>query len=257
MRGDHGTENVLVASRMEELRGLGRGSYIWGRYEGSRIWWRCLFTQLFRSVHNTRIERLWYDVTHGFGQKWKRFFLELEANHGLDTNLPAHIWLLHHLFLTRINEDADEWAHAWNSHTLQLRGERNSSPRDIFFFSMHVDGPRGIPLPAANRTEDVVDDIEMYGVDWEAAEDPSLMNHLRDNNPQDWDSNNPFNVAPPASLSNVPCEPPNCPFTPFQVQILDTTLRQRVNIESRSMIVRRAVWQVALEVCNEIYIAST
>ncbi|KAJ7433788.1 hypothetical protein FB451DRAFT_1064009, partial [Mycena latifolia] len=40
--------------------------------------------RLFRSVHNTRIERLWYDVTHGFGKKWKVFFLDLEANHGLN-----------------------------------------------------------------------------------------------------------------------------------------------------------------------------
>ncbi|KAJ7265822.1 hypothetical protein C8J57DRAFT_1069107, partial [Mycena rebaudengoi] len=39
---------------------------------------------LYRSVHNTRIERLWYDVTHGFGQKWKKFFTDLEVNHGLN-----------------------------------------------------------------------------------------------------------------------------------------------------------------------------
>jgi hypothetical protein len=31
-RGDHGTENLLVAGRMEQVRGLDRGSYIWGRY---------------------------------------------------------------------------------------------------------------------------------------------------------------------------------------------------------------------------------
>ncbi|KAJ6526046.1 hypothetical protein B0H19DRAFT_1042286, partial [Mycena capillaripes] len=30
------------------------------------------------------IERLWYDVTHGFGKKWKVFFLDLETNHGLN-----------------------------------------------------------------------------------------------------------------------------------------------------------------------------
>ena len=31
VHGDHGTENVRVAERMLELRGNGRGSYLWGR----------------------------------------------------------------------------------------------------------------------------------------------------------------------------------------------------------------------------------
>lgn len=31
-RADYGTENVLVAALMEALRGVERGSYIWGRY---------------------------------------------------------------------------------------------------------------------------------------------------------------------------------------------------------------------------------
>ncbi|KAI0368680.1 hypothetical protein BV20DRAFT_947886 [Pilatotrama ljubarskyi] len=63
-----------------------------------------------RSVHNTRIERLWYDVTRGFGAKWKAFFIELERHHRLDPTLPSHVWLLHHLFLPSINQDAVEWA---------------------------------------------------------------------------------------------------------------------------------------------------
>jgi hypothetical protein len=31
LRGDHGTENIAVATWMEEYRGTRRGSYIWGR----------------------------------------------------------------------------------------------------------------------------------------------------------------------------------------------------------------------------------
>ena len=31
LRGDHGTENILVAAHAEQLRGVRRGSYIWGR----------------------------------------------------------------------------------------------------------------------------------------------------------------------------------------------------------------------------------
>lgn len=33
VRGDHGTENLVVAKWMEDNRGHARGSYIWGRYE--------------------------------------------------------------------------------------------------------------------------------------------------------------------------------------------------------------------------------
>ena len=31
-RGDHGGENILVARWMEQVRGEGRGSYLWGPY---------------------------------------------------------------------------------------------------------------------------------------------------------------------------------------------------------------------------------
>ena len=57
VRGDHGTENFFVAARMEEVRGLGRGSYIWGRYVHAVI--SSIIHpdpderhNLYRSVHN-------------------------------------------------------------------------------------------------------------------------------------------------------------------------------------------------------------
>ncbi|KAJ6462980.1 hypothetical protein C8R45DRAFT_911879 [Mycena sanguinolenta] len=219
---------------MEDTRGVARGSYIWGR-----------------SVHNTRIERLWYDVTHGFGQKWKRFFTDLEVHHGLNPQIAAHIWLLHHLFLDHINADAQEWAEAWNSHTLSIRGERNRSPRDIFFFSMYQDGPRGLEY-RRDPVDEHVEDPNTYGIDWDVANDPTLMNHLLAENPQDWADSSPF--APGlASLSHVPCEPPHCPFTPAQVDELDRQVAAVVNVHSRSMHVRRLVWTAAFCIANEMY----
>ncbi len=45
----------------------------------------------------------------------------LEAHDGLDINSDAHIWLLHHLFLSAINTDATVWTETWNNHTLARR----------------------------------------------------------------------------------------------------------------------------------------
>ncbi|KAJ7482749.1 hypothetical protein FB451DRAFT_1338262 [Mycena latifolia] len=219
---------------MEEARGVERGSYIWGR-----------------SVHNTRIERLWYDVTHGFGQKWKSFFMDLEVNHDLNPRLSAHIWLLHHLFLDAINEDAQEWAATWNSHLLHIRGERSRSPRDMFMFSMLQDGPRGLEY-SPNPIDEPVDDVSTYGIDWDVADDPALMTHLLDHNPQDWSERNPFAPGLDA-LSHVPCEPPDAPFSPEEITIIDAELAAQVDVTSRSMHVRRLVWVKAMEVCNRFF----
>ncbi|KAJ7606536.1 hypothetical protein DFH06DRAFT_998805 [Mycena polygramma] len=219
---------------METERGELRGSYIWGR-----------------SVNNTRIERLWYDVTHGFGHKWKAFFLDLEVNHGLNPSVPAHIWLLHHLFLRCIDDDAQEWAEAWNSHDLQIRGERTRSPRDMFLFSMLQDGPRGLEQ-FADPPDEQVDDPTTYGIDWDVVDNPTLMRHHLMANPQEWEDRNPF--APGVNdLSDVPCEPPDSPFTAEQIAYLDERLAAVVDTNSRSMEIRKLVWKEAYTICNEFY----
>ena len=41
--GDHGTENIKVAEWMEENRGPGQGSYIWGRWD---IYWESYWSHL-------------------------------------------------------------------------------------------------------------------------------------------------------------------------------------------------------------------
>jgi len=149
IRGDHGVENLLVAALMEELQGIERGSYIWGRYVSSYMFY-FLNDMLCRSVHNIRIERLWVDLTMGFGGKWKRFFQSLELYDGLDIEINTHLWLVHHLFLNEINQDAQEWMGAWNNHPISMRGQCQRSPKDLYFFSVVTDGSQG---PAVEDVE--------------------------------------------------------------------------------------------------------
>ncbi|EIM83911.1 uncharacterized protein STEHIDRAFT_62067 [Stereum hirsutum FP-91666 SS1] len=226
---------------MDATRGIGRGSYIWGR-----------------SVHNTRSERLWYDVTTGFGAKWKKFFLELEhlIEHALDPERAAHIWLLHHLFLASINADATDWVATWNSHPITGRGvQRQASPQEMYLMGMAELGARGLDYITADD-QVVTEDPTGYGIDWEVHGNPTLLAHHLENNPQEWESENPFaSAGSPDRLSDVPCEPPNCPFTPQEVAILDRELYAEfgTSLASRDMIVRKAVWIHAVMSCETMY----
>ncbi|KAG6369381.1 hypothetical protein JVT61DRAFT_14953 [Boletus reticuloceps] len=194
VRGDHGTENLLVTAGMEEIRGVERGSYIWGR-----------------SVHNIRIERLWVDVTSGFGQKWKELFQTLEASDGLDVNNQAHMWLLHELFLPMINDDAEQWAATWNAHIISRRGERHASPHTMFLEGVLEHGQRSIhPF----NDDGDIGNIEEYGIDWQALDDHRIRSH-HDGHNSDSDVSpiaNPFVLNQPEQLSHVEVPNISCPF---------------------------------------------
>ncbi|KZT23193.1 hypothetical protein NEOLEDRAFT_1157389 [Neolentinus lepideus HHB14362 ss-1] len=223
---------------MEAVRGPGRGSYIWGR-----------------SVHNTRIERLWYDVTRGYGIKWKNLFIDLELYYGLDPENPYHIWLLHLLFVDTINSDAQEWADTWNSHTIELDGQRNRSPRDMFFFGLVEDGARGLEWVARPADEEIPEDeLVGYGVDWEALENTRLMEHLLTNNPNEWEEHNPFApINQPEKLSHVECEPPESPFDDEATMHIKCLVDERVPGPWRNMDVCKLVWQHAMDVVQTLY----
>ncbi|KAF7366284.1 hypothetical protein MSAN_00884600 [Mycena sanguinolenta] len=238
VRGDHGVENVKVAERMEQVRGPGRGSYIWGT-----------------SVHNIHIERLWVDWTNGVGRKWVNFFYELEVTSGLLVDRPEHLWLLHHLFLDAINQDAREWAEAWNSHKITMQNERKQSPREMFTFGLLEQGPRGLDR-FMHDEEDVVGDLATFGVDWEAQVDPAVLSHHTANNTAAaaGAGENPFaDDALPVHMSEVTVEPPNCPFSLEQCAHLDAELALVINTASRDMAVRKQVWKEALLICRELY----
>ncbi|KAK1222943.1 hypothetical protein PQX77_014220 [Marasmius sp. AFHP31] len=232
VRGDHGVENLGVAQYMEESYGVERGSYIWGR-----------------SVHNIRIERLWRDVTMGFGIKWYNFFHDLEAHHGLSHDNDAHIWLLHRLFHTAIDEDAMDWAGAWNSHSLQLRDRRDRSPRDIFFFGTLQEGLRGPPQSdeVSERIEEEVEDIDTYGVDWDELSDASLLRHFNEHNPDSYEDLDSWQSRRPPHLNLVEIPDFDCPFeTDQELELFEWGLSQIPERYSRNMDSRVSLWNQAL-----------
>nr|VWP01207.1 Myo-inositol-2-dehydrogenase [Ganoderma boninense] len=235
VRGDHGTENLGVAKFMEDTRGVERGSYIWGR-----------------SVHNIRIEHLWVDLTAGLGAKWKAFFRDLEFNDGLDPDNEHHIWLLHYLFLDAINEDTIEWAEAWNFHKIATPGERQRSPRDMFFFGMVQLGTRGL-----ERADENIGNPVEFGVDWDALDEPQILDHHDaangiDQNSTDNHQPNPFLPHQPRTLSEVNVPDTPCPLSQLQLEALGSFLDTLPSIGSRKMEDRRLVWIAALRFCNNL-----
>ncbi|KAH8797805.1 hypothetical protein DL96DRAFT_1782297, partial [Flagelloscypha sp. PMI_526] len=219
---------------MEFLRGMDRSSYIFGK-----------------SVHNIRIECLWYDVTRGFGAKWKKFFFTLELHHGLDPDNSAHLWLLHFLFLQSIDQDAQEWAESWNNHKLRLRDQRDRSPRDLFIFGMVENGIRGFELGEEPEQDDITD-AEVYGVDWEDLHNPTFLAHLEAENPSALTEHNPFGALT-SHLPGVEVVPPDCPIQLGQVRMLKRTLEVEFDhMRERNMDIRRGIWARALEICNRL-----
>lgn len=153
-----------------------------------------------------------------------------------------------------VNRDAQAWVHAWNSHSMQLPEGGQRSPRDMFLFGMVEEGPRGIDAflrrqPADEELSPA--ELEDFGVDWEARDDPALMQHLLENNPQDWENDNPFQPGP-SRLSEVVVDPPEAGLSEDELRLFLSLLGRRVNMQTETMEGRRLIWVAALELAREI-----
>jgi hypothetical protein len=213
-------------------------------------------------VHNIRIERLWRDVTRGFGLKWKNFFFDLEVEGGLQPDVDAHIWLLHYLFLQSVNDDAAEWAEVWNSHNMRIQGERERSPRDMFFFGQLENGWRDMER-GQNMLDDntVMEDLQGYGIDWDELEDRDILQHHNMHNAasamepllERRDGSSPFESNQPPYMSLVEVPAFDSPFTDEELDILNEHLIQLPEVNSRRMEDRKRIWTQALAFCRSLW----
>jgi hypothetical protein len=163
----------------------------------------------------------------------------LEGHHGLIADSAGHIWLLHHLFLNILNEELLEWAEHWNTHTMRLKHEGNKSPRQMFMM--------GLRECLMDAEDEVGEDPEPFGIDHEALEDGALIDHMMDR------EDNPFENHVPDRFNEVRCEPPNCPLGPAEMQRLDATLAQEFDMATKSMEIRRIIWDRALGLCRALF----
>ncbi|KAF8154033.1 hypothetical protein B0H34DRAFT_784083 [Crassisporium funariophilum] len=211
---------------MEEVQGI--GLYIWGN----------LLCTHPRSVHNIHIECLWVDVTKGFGAKWKTFFDVLEAHNGLNIDNDGHIWLLHRLFLDKINANARAWTSTWNSHTLS---------RQNVCSGMVTNGIQGI------RVEQEEINPKEYGINWEDLDQHRICQHHDDFNLEDLTENNNSSIVNhPDHLSHVEVCDSHCPLDAEQLARFDTELQSLPTILSTDMHLHQLTWINALELATNI-----
>lgn len=170
VRCDMGVENTLVCSYMEEKRGEGRGSAIRGR-----------------SVHNQRIERLWVDLWNGCINVYYDLFYFMERNGLLDRENEVHIFLLHYVFLPRIQRSIEQFIEQWNSH--QLRTEHQYSPLQMFV-------KRSLELYGTTNT--AVQDIFAH------SEEPTNVDCNTFGVDQDGDATEAASDQPEESIINIP-----------------------------------------------------
>lgn len=125
----------------------------------------------------------------------------------------------------------------------------------MFFFSLIQDGPRGVDfISQVVNEQGEEEDIAQFGIDWPIMENHTFMSHWADHNSVEAQNDNVF-VDPIPVLSDVPCDPPNCPFNTEEVELLNEHLRLQFGdtLGSQDMEIRRIHWIIALDFSTRLY----
>ena len=138
-------------------------------------------------------------------------------------------------------------------HALSRPNDQRRTPYDMFLFGMVTNGPRGLSQ-LLTPMEENVEDLDMYGIDWEDLENPELIENFlersADEDEHDEGVNDLEGLHLPAHMANVVCNPPFCPLSDDQIDILFQQLSTQVDVQSRDMLVQRGVWIQALDILN-------
>jgi len=116
----------------------------------------CCFTG--KSTGNQKVERLHRDSTEKALEQYI-FLFHYFVRCGLDVDNNLHMYILHYLFMDRINESLTEFQNVWNNH--KLRSVENKSPTQLLLLS-HVRGQSfGVKIgDSAMNIYDLLEDVE-------------------------------------------------------------------------------------------------
>lgn len=186
------------------------------------------------------------DLVNDLSDQWRKFFQDLETHHGMNAEDGDHTWLVHHLFLGELNGELQSWAKGWNHHKMQLKGERNKSPMEMFLIGLVERETPGV-REWIEQQEATVEDLPNYGVAWDELDD-----EVAHNLEEGGRAHQPFEIdRRPQELHEVACDAPDSPLSAAERARLDAMLAQEFGInDHRSMPERMLIWNRALELCR-------